>query len=266
MKAIFSLVIFISAIFLNTNAFGFGGCEEDCMKCHSLKPEEVSEVLVSVNAPNVKVLDIKMSPVGGLWEIAIENNGAQGTMYLSFSKKYIVGGPLFEVEALSGKTPEPAVNKNKALKKYLDTSKIPLDNALLMGVKDAKYKVIVFTDPDCPFCGKLHSELKKVLSERKDIAFYIKLMPLKMHPDAYWKSQSIICSNSLQLLEDNFEKKPIPKPDCDTKIPDENMKLSAELDITGTPTLIMPDGLVVIGARDAKIITELVLNPQKQDK
>ena len=43
-------------------------------------------------------------------------------------------------------------------------------------------------------------------------AFYIKLFPLEMHRQAYAKSITIVCerSKSLQLLEDNFEGKPLP--------------------------------------------------------
>ena len=133
-----------------------------------------------------------------------------------------------------------------------------------MGEKDARYKVIVFTDPDCPFCGKLHAELKKVIAENKDIAFYLKLIALPMHTEARWKAQSILCSKSLQLLEDNFEQKPIPKPGCETKDVDDNINLAKTLDITGTPTMIMPDGLVVMGGRDAKTIIDMVNNPQKK--
>jgi len=124
--------------------------------------------------------------------------------------------------------------------------------------------VIVFTDPDCPYCGKLHAELKKVIAESKDIAFYLKLVALPMHPDARWKSESILCSKSLQLLEDNFEQKVIPKPGCETKAVEDNINLSRTLDISGTPTMIMPDGMVVVGGRDAKTIIEMVEHPQKQ--
>jgi len=35
--------------------------------------------------------------------------------------------------------------------------------------------------------------MKKVVSERKDIAFYIILYPLPMHKEAYGKSKAIIC-------------------------------------------------------------------------
>jgi protein-disulfide isomerase len=101
--------------------------------------------------------------------------------------------------------------------------------------------------------------MKKVVEERKDIAFSLKLFPLPMHKGAYETSKSIVCRRSLQLMEENFEKKPIPAPDCDTGVIDENIKLGKELDITGTPTLIMPDGFVLVGGKDAKTLIGLIL-------
>lgn len=106
--------------------------------------------------------------------------------------------------------------------------------------------------------------MKQVVKERKDIAFYVKLFPLPMHPEARWKSQTMVCKNSIKLLEDNFEGKPIPKPECDTKAIDDTIALAKTLDITGTPTLVMPDGMIVSGSRDAKTIIDMVTNPQKQ--
>lgn len=271
MKKLFLLIIFLSCLLLganvylstDSNVYAFGGCEENCQKCHSLDTKEAQQILTKLKAPDTKVLDIKMSPIKGLWEVSIENNDKRGIMYVGFSKKYVMGGQIFEVDTSLNKTQENLVKINEA-SRYVDYSKIPVDDALVIGSKGAKHKVIVFTDPDCPFCGKLHDELKKVISDNKDIIFYIKLMPLSFHPEAYWKSKSILCGKSIKLLEDNFEKKPIPRPDCETKEVDENIKLGAELGITGTPTLIMPDGLVVSGARDAKTIIELVLNPSKK--
>ncbi len=254
----------LSFILFSRSAHAFGGCEENCQKCHSLKPEEVQGIFEKMKAQDMKVLGIKMSPVQGLWEVSVEDKGKRGVMYVGFSKKYVMPGPIYEVETASNKTQESLHGLNEAPDRYVDVKKIPVGDALLMGEKDARYKVIVFTDPDCPFCSKLHAELKKVVSDRKDIAFYLKLMPLKLHPDAHWKAQSILCAKSLQRLEENFEKRPIPKPDCETKVVDETVKLGEELGITGTPTMIMPDGLVVVGGRDANKIEELVLNPKKR--
>jgi len=102
--------------------------------------------------------------------------------------------------------------------------------------------------------------MKKIIDERKDIVFYIKVYPLKNHPEAYEKSKSIICEKSLALLEDAFEKKPIPKPKCETSAVDENIKLAQKLSINSVPTLILPDGRIIPGYKDAKTLINLIGN------
>ena len=94
--------------------------------------------------------------------------------------------------------------------------------------------------------------------KRKDIVFYIKLFPLPMHKDAYWKAKSIICNKSINMLEANFEGKPIPKTDCDSREIDENLKLVGTLNISSTPTLIMPDGRVHEGTLAADKLIEMI--------
>lgn len=263
-KFLISLILLSSVIYVSP-VFAFGGCETDCQKCHSLSNQDVQQIFTKLNVPDAQVVDIKMSPIKGLWEVVLDNKGQKGLMYIGFSKKYVMGGQIFEVDTVTNKSQE-SMQQVKEVPRYVDRSAISLDNTLLVGQKDASNKVIVFTDPDCPFCGKLHSELKKVVAENKDIAFYLKLLALPMHQDARWKAQTMLCLKSLQLLEDNFEGKPVPKPDCDTKAVDDNIELAKKLDITGTPTLVMPDGLVVVGGRDAKTITDMVINPPKKEK
>jgi thiol:disulfide interchange protein DsbC len=262
-KFLIALILLFSVIYVSP-VFAFGGCEENCQKCHSLSKQEVQQIFEKLQAPEAKVIDIKMSQLKGLWEVTLDNQGQTGIMYIGFSKKYIVGGPIFEIETASNKSQETLQKTNQEVQRYVDLSTVPLDNALLLGEKDARYKVVVFTDPECPYCGKLHSELKKVIAERKDIVFYLKFVALPMHPDARWKAESILCSKSLQLLEDNFDQKAIPKPGCETRAVDDNIALAKTLDITGTPTMILPDGMVVVGGRDAKTIIEMAEHPQKK--
>jgi thiol:disulfide interchange protein DsbC len=100
--------------------------------------------------------------------------------------------------------------------------------------------------------------MKKVLAQRKDIVFYLKLFPLRVHPDAYWKSKSIACSKSMKLLEENFEKKTIPRNDCATREIDNNVKLGEKYGITGTPTIILPDGSVYSGFADADKLIKII--------
>lgn len=100
--------------------------------------------------------------------------------------------------------------------------------------------------------------MKKVLGKRKDIVFYIKLYPLPMHKGAYDKAKAIICEKSLSMLEDAFEKKELPKPKCETTAVDENIKLAGKLGITGTPAIILPDGGIVPGYKDADSLIQMI--------
>lgn len=86
---------------------------------------------------------------------------------------------------------------------------------------------------------------------RPDIAFYLKLTLLRMEPDLYEKSKSIVCGKSLKLLEDAFEKKPVPKTECASSEVDENMKFMQEHGITGVPTLIFANGSLNPGYMEA---------------
>jgi thiol:disulfide interchange protein DsbC len=172
--------------------------------------------------------------------------------YVDFARKYLVNGPL---------TLLADIGKPAPLRK-VDVKKIPLEEALVMGDSRAKIKVIIFDDPDCPFCAKLHEELKKIIEKRSDIAFLLKLYPLPMHPDAYDKSRTIVCEKSVKLLEDAFAGKKLAAPKCPSKEVDENIKLAKELGITGTPTLILPDGRVVPGYVDADTLLQLLESPE----
>src|SRR5208283_4682547 len=155
-------------------------------------------------------------------------------------------GPIVVADNSSNGTHEN-IGKTQNNRK-VDVLMIPLGNAVVLGSSSAPKKVIVFTDPDCPFCSRLHREMKKVVEARKDIAFYIKLFPLAAHKDAYWKANAIECKKSLTMMEDNFEGRPITKDNCGTKEIDDNIKLAQSLGVLGTPTLILPDGTVHEGA------------------
>ena len=102
--------------------------------------------------------------------------------------------------------------------------------------------------------------MKKIVEERKDIAFFIKMVPLKSHPAAFEKAKAILCEKSLALLEDAHAKKPIPKPTCETTAVDDSIKLGERLGLASVPALIFPDGRVMPGYKDAKTLLGLIGN------
>ncbi len=107
--------------------------------------------------------------------------------------------------------------------------------------------------------------MKQIIKKRKDIVFYLKMFPIRqLHPQAYDKAKTIVCEKSnekaIKLLEDVYAKKEIPKPSCDTKAVDENIKLARKLGINGTPTLIFDDGRIVSGAMKSERLIKLIEN------
>lgn len=104
--------------------------------------------------------------------------------------------------------------------------------------------------------------MKKVIEKEEDIAFFIKLYPLKMHPQAYEKAKYIVCEKSIKALEDALEGKPLPKAKCKSTEVDDNVRLADELGITGTPAIVLPDGLLISGFRDADTLIKLIKKEQ----
>jgi thiol:disulfide interchange protein DsbC len=100
--------------------------------------------------------------------------------------------------------------------------------------------------------------MKKVIKERKDIAFYIILYPLPMHKEAYGKAKAIMCEKSLDLLDAAMDKKPLPKPSCESTLIDENIKLAQKLGISGTPALVFSNGTLISGSMEPEAIIKQV--------
>jgi thiol:disulfide interchange protein DsbC len=234
----------------------FAGSSGKKKGCDAISPPEIQDILKNIKANNAKVLYIKKSPLAGICEVAVEIGGQPNIFYFDIAKTHLFFGNLVEMKTMTNRTAQSVAEIQD--KKRIDISKISLTAALVLGDLKAEKKVIIFTDPDCPYCSSLHNVMKQIIATRKDIAFYIKMYPLEFHKDAYWKSKSIVCNNSLQLLQDCFDKKEIAKTDCKTEEVDNNIKLAKSLGITGTPAIILPDGRLRIGAMPEAELIKLI--------
>ncbi len=124
-------------------AFKEGG--GDCMKCHILSDKDIKPILARINMPGAKVMGVQMSPVKGLWEVVAENKGQRFVIYVDFSKKYITPGPFIEYANRKDVTRERIEQLNKDRK--VETDRLSLEHAIMLGKADASLRVIVFTDP-----------------------------------------------------------------------------------------------------------------------
>ncbi|MEK7823377.1 MAG: hypothetical protein AAB228_03970, partial [Nitrospirota bacterium] len=64
-------------------------------------------------------------------------------LYLDYSLKKIIAGNIVELSTKTNLTQESSLKINK-----VDLSLVPYENALVLGDKKAKHKVVVFDDPD----------------------------------------------------------------------------------------------------------------------
>lgn len=249
---IWSLVIFILLLSAPVHAMTAEGCGAgSCNDCHSLTVDEASALLKQGGIE--RVLSVEFAEMPGVWAVEVEKDKKNFPLYIDFSKSYVVAGNIIRLKDGENVTRRRSVELHR-----VDVSMIPLEDALLLGRPDAKIRVVVFTDPQCPFCKKFHNELKEVVKRDPNIAFLVKLYPLKMHPKAYDISKSIVCAKSPELLELSYADKPIPPPACETDVVDHTMALAAELGIRSTPTLVLPDGLVVPGYKKADDVFKLL--------
>jgi thiol:disulfide interchange protein DsbC len=123
-------------------SYGFEAKGQECSKCHTLQKDEAKNLLKNI-IPDVVILDVRLSPVKGVWEVDIESRGRKAIVYVDFLKKHFFSGALVSIGEKKNLTQERFTELNK-----VDVSQIPLENALVMGDEKARIRVVVFTDPD----------------------------------------------------------------------------------------------------------------------
>jgi thiol:disulfide interchange protein DsbC len=245
------VAILVLAPWRMAHAFEKGGCGGGaCTDCHSLTTEEAAKVLAGMVD---KVISVEMSPVGGLWTVGIEKDGNKWPVYIDFSKKFLVNGQVIRLSTKENVTDTQASGMSR-----VEVSAIPLDNAIVIGDPKAGTRIIVFSDPDCHFCGMLHEETKKVVAKNAGIAFFVKLYSRANSSGTARKALAVVCAGSEKLLEDAYAGKALPEPGCKTTAVDDTFRLAEKLGIRGTPTMILPDGRVARGYRDANAIAALL--------
>ena len=138
------LAVSIACLMIIPNVYGDEKSGHNCTKCHQLTNDDVLKMVKEdLGVPDAKVLEIRPGPVKGLWEVAVETEGKKMIAYVDFSKQKMIFGNVIQVKTRTNLTKERFDSINR-----IDISRIPLGDALVMGDKNAKYKVVVFDDPD----------------------------------------------------------------------------------------------------------------------
>ncbi len=189
---------------------------------------------------NASIDEVRPTAISGLFEVRSGRNifysDADGSYFM-------LGGHLIDATAKKDLTKARMEALNR-----IDWNELPLDKAVVSGDKDAKLKIAIFTDPECPYCRKFENDLAQL----KGVKVYSFLFPLSFHKHARGWSEAIWCSKDQhKMMTDIMVNNADPKAGtCKTPI-DEIIALGNKLGVTGTPTLIAGDGRLASGGKPA---------------
>jgi thiol:disulfide interchange protein DsbC len=218
----------------------------------SAKEEAKKYAYVQSMFPGYEVTRIEETPVDGLLEVTL---GSQ-IVYMSEDGKYFLTGELYEFESKANLTQASLVAARAV---YLERFKT--DGAVTFAAEDEKYRVLVFTDIDCPYCRKL----LRVLAYNNDRGITIQYLafPRKGPGTESWsKAEQVWCSATPQeaLSQAKGGRDISAGGECaDGKDPvARQYKLGKDLGIAGTPAIFTESGEMIVGYRAADELEELL--------
>jgi thiol:disulfide interchange protein DsbC len=181
------------------------------------------------------------SEIPALYEVVMGQNVA----YTDASGRYFVFGHLFDMQTQRDLTAERLEKQQRVA-----FSELPFADAIKTVRGKGERVLAVFSDPDCPYCQRLESELEKL----DNLTLYTFAYPLEsLHPDAKDKAVSVWCAPDRARAWAELMKsgKAPAKRSCDHPV-DRNIALAQRLGIQGTPTLLSADGRVLPGCREQR--------------
>lgn len=216
--------------------------------CGSIAPaafaapkEESPEATIRKLFPRLPVSGVKKTDIDGLYEVMADGN----VVYIHPKTGHILVGDLYTKE---GKNLSAEARTRVAADRFKLLTEA--DKAKAVKVGNGKHVVIEITDPDCPFCRKMHEYWAK----RPDVTRYVFFLPLSMHPDAEKKVRYIMAAENKELafwevysgeLDNNLEK--LNKPYDDKGVLAAHRAVVTKLGVNSTPAFWV-DGTYVSGA------------------
>jgi len=223
-KSVFIVFILLASI------FSYADAKKDKIV------KNLKKISSSLNAENVKKGNIM-----NMYEV---QDGAD-IVYVSDDGKYLIIGNVIDLETQKNLTENL---RKTARKKVLD--QITEEDMIIYKPKGKiKHKLTVFTDIDCGYCRKLHSDLQGYLDQGIEIR-YLPFPRAGKGSDSYKKAVTVWCSKDRNKaltnakLGKDFK---IADKFCKDNPVDKSMELVEQLGISGTPALITEDGTIMPG-------------------
>ena len=188
---------------------------------------------IAAKIPGVKAEDLKPTPIDGIYELARGTDVA----YVSRDGKYAIAGDLYNIASNSNMT---EARRRDARLKLL--AAVPESEMVVFSPRNPRYTITVFTDLDCQYCRKLHSQIADYnrLGIRVRYLFYPRTGP---DTPSWKKADEVWCSaDRADALTRAKRGEELPDKTCSGSPVARHFALGREFGLEGTPAMVLPDG------------------------
>lgn len=195
----------------------------------------------------VKVEDIKPSPVAGLYEI---RSGAE-VGYVSEDGRFYVDGDVFDMTSKANLTEQ----RRQEGRIGLMAGVADADAIIFSPAGAVRHTLTIFTDVDCTYCRRLHQEIGEL--NRLGIRVRYLMYPRNGPDSESWrKAEAVWCSaDRRDALTRAKRGETIKAGQCETPIAAQ-YALGQQLGIQGTPGIITDRGEYLAGYLPAASMAE----------
>jgi len=181
---------------------------------------------------------VNLSPIDGWFTIQ------QGSIiaYVSDDGRYLLQGDLIDLDTQVNLSEE---SRNSARRDLI--ASVQDDDAILFSPVDVKHSITVFTDVDCAYCRKLHSQIDEYLSAGIEVRYL--LYPRNGPASEAWTtSEEVWCAKDRTLaltaakLGRGFD-----SSECDASAIGDHYGLGRDIGLSGTPAIVLEDGTLISG-------------------
>jgi thiol:disulfide interchange protein DsbC len=207
--------------------------------------------------PGAKPEDIVPSPINGLFEIRL--GGDVG--YVTADGRYLISGDLFDIDSRTNLTEAGRAETRKQVLAKLDEK-----DMIVFAPQTTKHTITVWTDVECAYCRKLHSEIDQInkLGVRVRYVAYPRAGP----GTADWaKMESVWCSKDRKTaITEAKLGHSVKSPSCGATPVAKQYELGEQMGVRGTPAIFTANGDYIGGYLPPQKLLEELDDLAKQAK
>ena len=217
-------------------------------------PADVRARIVA-RLPGAEPGDVATSPVPGLYEVSMGGLIA----YVSEDGKYLLSGNVYDLDTQVNLT---AGRRNAARAKALAAASE--SQMIVFGPPNSKMTVTVFTDVDCGFCRKFHSQIAEV--GKAGVRVRYMLYPRTGPGTESWKkAEQVWCSaDRREALTRAKKGEPLKAKTCGDGAIKMQYELGSDLGVEGTPAVFTQNGDYIGGFLTPAELVQSIQESQKQ--